>query len=238
MQSAPLKNVLYLACVAAVLMVTVAMGTATWLGYRWFTDTHLPTTDADGEVRAKVVRATLFARSDLRVGRLSGVIQGVGRASRWWGWLNSSQVVLAPFTVDYFVPLGRLRATDITMDRQGRHFVVHAPAIYTDQPNIDLARTSLNRVGGVFVTRGAYAEMAGKTAASAQQAATEKAQSAGNMAANREFARQALKRLFSGALQAAHVDATVDVVFPGDPVSTDQHWDVSRSIDDVLHNRY
>ena len=238
MEGGVLKTVLYAAGIAAMLMLTVALGTGTWLGYRWFTDTHLPTVDADGDIRARVVRATLFARSDLRVGRLSGVVQGVGRASRFWGWLNSSQVVLAPFTVDYYVPLARLRPADIAMDRSGRHFIVHAPDVYTDQPNIDLARTSLNRVGGVFVTRGAYAEMAGRTAASAQQSATEKAQSAANMAANREFARQALKRLFAGALAAAQVDATVDVVFAGDPVPSNEHWDVSRSIDDVLHNRY
>ena len=237
MRSGTLKNVLSLAAIAAMLMFTVAIGVGTYLGYRWFTDNHLVSTGDDGIARANVVQATLYARNDLRVGQLSGIVQGVGGASRVWGWLNSSQIVKAPFKVDYFVPLSRLKLSNFSYDRSSNTLSVNAPEPVIEQANIDFARTTLTNMSGWFVTRGAMAEMNKKVAASAQSAAGERAESPENRAKAREFARGALQRLFGGVLDATGMAARVEVRFPTDPVPNDgRRWDTSRSLDEVLRD--
>lgn len=233
MQREGLTNALIVSKLVLILTLAFAVILGTWIGYRWWSD-HSAVVD-NGRVRAQVVEATLFARNDLRVGRLSGKVQGVGQTSRFWGWLPSSQVVRAPFTVDYFIGLQKLDSSDIVMSRDGRHLRVNAPDVYVDRPNVDLANTTVNNAYGLFITRGAMAEMAGKAAGSAQAVALERARSPENIAKTREFARRALKRLFEGALRAAKVNAEVEVRFSGDPVSSDGgRWDMSRTIEEVL----
>jgi hypothetical protein len=180
------------------------------------------------------VAATLFGRSDLRVGRLSGTVQGVAGASRLWGWLRSTQVVKAPFTVDYFVSLEKLDLEDFRYDPDRRVLFVQVPDVRAERANIDLANTTLNEVKGLFVTRGQMAEMMPRIAASAGAAAQEKANAPENVRKSREYARAALERLFGGALGAAGLDARVEVRFPFDPVPSGEPSDRTRSLREVL----
>lgn len=236
-RSRTLKKILYVTAIAATFMFTLTIGVATYLGYRWFTDTHLVSADDDGQTRAKVIRATLYARNDLRVGRLSGVVQGVGQASRVWGWLKSSQVVKAPFTVDYTVPLSQLKLGDFRYDRDREVMFVNAPEPVIEDANIDLANATLNDVGGLFVTRGAMAEMTKKTAFSARRVAADRAGQPETRAKVRDYARTALEHLFGGVLSATGQATRVEVRFPADPRRNDgEQWDRSRSLQEVLGN--
>lgn len=216
------------------LTITAAIAVAAVVGYQRFTQDYDVTTGRDGTVTARVVAATLFGRSDLRVSRLSGTIQGVGRASRLWGWLESTQVVKAPFTVDYFIPLGKLDLDDFRYDADTKVLFVEVPDIGPERANIDLANTTLNDIKGPFVTRGQTMELMRKVSASAGEAAREKATSPENMRRSRAHARDALERLFGGALQAAKLDARVEVRFPSDPVSATDPSDRTRSLREVL----
>lgn len=230
-----LKNAVLIVAMVVGLALTVAIGVGTYLGYRYVTEEKLVSTDKDGVATAQVVAATLYGRSDLRVSRLSGVVQGTARSSRLWGWLNASQVVKAPFEVSYFVNLSRLGAADFRLSEDGRRIEITVPDVAIDRPNVDLARASLNNVAGVFVTRSAMAEMGAKVAASAQRTAAERANSAENRAKARDHGRAAIARLFTGALRAARVDADVSVRFEGEPRGRDdERWDVSRSLEEVL----
>ncbi len=230
-----LKKAVLLVVVVIGLALTVAIGVATYLGYRYVTEEKLVSTNKDGVATAQVVAATLYGRSDLRVSRLSGVVQGTARSSRLWGWLNASQVVKAPFEVNYFVNLSRLDPSDFRLSEDGRRIEITVPDVTIDRPNVDLARASLNNVAGVFVTRNAMVEMGGKVAASAQRTAAERAGSAENRAKAREYGRAAIARLFTGALRAARVDADVTVRFAAEPRPADgERWDVSRSLEEVL----
>lgn len=230
-----LRDAALLVAVIVGLALTVAIGVATYLGYRYVTEEKLVSTDKDGVATAQVVAATLYGRSDLRVSRLSGVVQGTARSSRLWGWLNASQVVKAPFEVNYFVNMSRLDPSDFRMSENGRRIEITVPDVTVERPNVDLARTSLNNVTGVFVTRNAMMEMGTKVAASAQRTAAERANSAENRAKAREYGRQAIARLFAGALRAARVDAEVSVRFEGEPRTADgERWDMSRSLEEVL----
>lgn len=223
--------------IAVRLMLVVAIGIGTWVGYRWWTDTHTVSTDDDGKAKAKVIRATLFARNELRVGQLSGVIQGVGKASRLWGWLQTSLVIKAPFKVDYFLPLKQLSLEDFRYDEDRQVLFVKAPEPVFEDANIDLANTTLSNASGVIVTRGAMAEMGKKAAASAKLVAAERAGQPDNRAKVRDFARRALKRFFEGALTATGNRVRVEVGFPSDPLPSDgKRWDMSRSLEDVLRD--
>lgn len=222
--------------VRIVLGVTIAaaVAVAAVVGYRHYTTDYAVTTREDGTATAQVVAATLFGRSDLRVGRLSGTVQGVAGASRLWGWLRSTQVVKAPFTVDYFVPLGPLDLSDFRYDAGRRVMFVQMPDVRAERANIDLANTTLNEVRGLFVTRGQMAEMMPRVAASASAAARDKANAAENVRKSREYCRAALERLFGGALRAAGLDTRVEVRFPFDPVLSGEPSDRTRSLREVL----
>jgi hypothetical protein len=215
------------------LALTAALIAATVLGYRYFDRNYTVSKDASGRAQAQVVAATLYGRNDLRVSRLSGTVQGVGQTSRLWGWLTASQVVKAPFTVDYFVPLGRLRLQDFRYDADREVMFVDAPDVVPERANIDLANTTLNQTRGVFVTRGAMAEMSRQVSTSATQVAAERARSPENIDKSRAHARAALERLIGGSLRAAGLDARVEVRFPDERRSPEQ-MDRSTPLSEIL----
>ena len=215
------------------LALTAALIAATVLGYRYFDRNYTVSKDASGRAQAQVVAATLYGRNDLRVSRLSGTVQGVGQTSRLWGWLTASQVVKAPFTVDYFVPLGRLRLQDFRYDADRDVMFVDAPDVVPERANIDLANTTLNQTRGVFVTRGAMAEMSRQVSTSATQVAAERARSPENIDKSRAHARAALERLIGGSLRAAGLDARVEVRFPDERRSSEQ-MDRSTPLSEIL----
>lgn len=215
------------------LALTAALIAATVLGYRYFNQNYTVSKDERGRAQAQVVAATLYGRNDLRVSRLSGTVQGVGQASRLWGWLTASQVVKAPFTVDYFIPLGRLRLRDFRWDAEREVMFVDAPEPVPERANIDLANTTLNQTRGVFVTRGAMAEMSRQVSASAAQVAAERASAPENRDKSRAHARAALERLIGGSLRAAGLDARVEVRFPDERRSSEQ-MDRSTPLSEVL----
>ena len=232
-----LNNIFVIAKIVVALMIAVAIGVGTFLGYRWWTDTHTVSTDDDGVARAKVIRATLFARNELRVGQLSGTIQGVGKASRLWGWLQTSLVVKAPFKVDYFMSLKDLGSDDFRYDSDRQVLFVRAPEPVTEDANIDLANTTIYDARGMVITRGAMAEMGKKAAVSAKVEAAARAGQPENRAKVREFGRQALRRLLEGALRVTGEPVRVEVRFPGDPMPNDgKRWDTTRRIEDVLRD--
>lgn len=218
------------------LAIAGAVIVAAVVGYKVYTRDYSVTTSDSGEATAQVISATLYGRSDLRVSRLSGTVQGVGRSSRLWGWLQASQVVKAPFTVDYFVPLQQLKITDFRYDADRKVLFVDVPSPLPDRANIDLANTTLNDTKGLFVSRGQMAQMSRQVAASAGAAARERALAPEHMQRARAFAREALERFFSGSLRAAGQNVRVEVRFPDEPRSGEQ-MDRSTPLNEVLGNR-
>lgn len=208
--------------IVVLLTIAAAIVAAAIIGYRIYTRDYQVTTNDRGEATAQVISATLYARSDLRVSRLSGTVQGIGRSSRLWGWLQASQVVKAPFTVDYFIPLQQLRMKDFRYDADRGVLFVDVPAPQPDRANIDLANTTLNDTKGLFVTRGQMAQMSRQVAASAGAAARERALSPEHMQRARALARDALENFFEGGLRAAGLNGRVEVRFPDEPRSGEQ----------------
>jgi hypothetical protein len=208
---------LEIAKVLVLLAIAGAIVAAAVIGYKIYRQDYTVTIRDDGQATAQVVSATLYGRSDLRVSRLSGTVQGVGRSSTLWGWLPASQVVKAPFTVDYFVSLQQLKMNDFRYDADRRVLFVDVPAPVPDRPNVDLANTTLNDTKGLFVTRGQMAQMSRQVAASAGAAARERALSPEHMQRARAYAREALEKFFEGGLRAARLNVRVEVRFPDEP---------------------
>lgn len=225
---------------AAVLVVAaLAVGAIAYKTYvqRYTVSTREDLTgEKDSSVVAGVVTATLFKAGDLRVSRLTGIVQGVGRDVRGFGMLQSQRVVKSPFEVDYFVDLSKLNASQFRYDTKTRTLLVRAPGVRVGRPDIDESRTTFDNTDGLFVTRAAMAAMQRQVATSAMRVATAEARKPENLAAAKERAREAIARLFAAPLQAAGIKATVTVRFADDPVKNDEQWDLSRSLEEVLGN--
>ncbi len=226
-----------IATAAIGLAVAFAIGLASLSAYRWWNDRHVVETDDGGLAVAQVVAATLHTSADLRVSRLSGTVQATGATSRMWGWLKSTRVVKAPFDVDYFVDMRALDTSDFRYDPKARVLAVEVPDVTAGRPNIDHSHVTLDQTSGVYVSRDAMAELQRRVASTASNVVAARAADPENMRKARENGRVAITRLFEGALGAARLPVRVEVRYAGEARPADgEHWDVSRSIDDVLRN--
>lgn len=227
---APVRIVIAVA-IAVLLVVAGA------IGYRRYTESYTVTAEDNGLAVARVVASRLYGSSDLRVSRLSGNVQATAANSRMWGWLNSTRVVKAPFEVNYFVDLRRLRPRDFRYDAQARVLRIEVPDVVVARPDIDEANVTLDRTTGVYVGRADMAALQKRVSATAQAVVAREARKPENITRARENGRVALAQLYGGALEAAGLPVTVQVRFAGEPrPANDEKWDLSRSLDEVLGN--
>lgn len=220
--------------------VVIAAGIA-FLAYDRYREAYAitPTAAGDDAITA-LITARLEARSSLKVATLSGTVQSSASDVRGLGWLRSNQVVKMPYSVDYFVDVSTIGARDLEWSPASRTLIVNAPDIAVGQANIDEARRSLVKTTGLFVTRKAAEELALRTSVNAAARAQAEAAAPARMARAREMARTAIVRLYAAPLRAAGLgDARVIVTFPPERRRIDgEQWDVSRSVEDVVANRF
>lgn len=224
---------------AAVLLALVAA--AVWLGkvgYDNVTDHYVVERADDGRAVTRVVRATFSRASTLKVGSLSGSVQATASDARLGGVLKTDRVVKAPFSVDYFLDVSRLRADDYRFDPVTRTLVVDAPDVRVGAANVDEARRTLSETRGLFVTRDAMEKLSQRTSDAAQRSAAAEAQKPERLAQARDNARRALRDLLAAPLAAAGVgDVRILVSFPYERTDPNpQQWDRSRTPEQVLAN--
>lgn len=224
------RAVLGLALVAILLFGAVAI-------YRTYTQRYTVSTEGDtGVAVAKIVEATLREASDLKVSTLTGTVQSTASDTRGFGWITSKRVMKAPFSVDYFVDVSALSPRDFIWDASTKTLTVRAPGVRLGKVNVDEANTYLDRTQGVFVTRNAMAALQREASANAASVAHAEAMTPERVAEARRNARAAIMRLFAAPLAAAGLDARVEVRFAGEGARGEEHWDVSRSLEEVLGN--
>ena len=206
------------------------------VGYRTYTERYRVSTGPTDDVAvSQVVRETFSGASDLRVASLSGTVQGVASDARALGLLNSTRVMKAPFTVDYFVDLSRMGPSDFLWNEATKTLTVHPPDVRVGKANIDEARTFIDKTEGIFVTRDAMAAMHRQASSRAGQVAYASATKPERLDQARAQARRDLQRLVGAPLGAAGLGkVTVEVVFPGEGTRSSDRWDVSRSIPEVI----
>ncbi|MDO7834590.1 DUF4230 domain-containing protein [Sphingobium sp. HBC34] len=218
-------------------LLILCIGAAMLVGWQRYDRDYVVTVEDDGSAVTKIVAESISGGSDLRVSRLNGTIQSTAQDVRGFGWLKSDQVVKMPYSVDYFIDMGALDARDMEWNAKTRTLIVNAPDVAPDKPNIDEARRTLVRTGGLFVTRKAAEELSRKVSIHAQQRAEASARSPERMAQAREYGRAALVKLMAAPLAAAgQGNARVIVTFPAERRSKDQ-WDVTTPINQVLANK-
>lgn len=228
--------------VAGALLLAVIGGL--WLAWLDYRDRHSPTTApvAPGQPQSQpvtqIVTARLSGMGDLRVARLSGIVQATSRDERLGGLLKSGQVVKMPYSVDYHVDLSALRARDLQWDPESRTLIVDAPDVSADRANLDEGAANVVQRSGIIVTRRAGEALAAQASRAADGAAQREASSPERMAQAREMARVAVARTLRAPLAAAgQSDARVVVTFPAERgVRDGERWDRSQTPGQVIAN--
>lgn len=226
----PVRNLL----IAAAVAVSLATG---WLIWDRYAETRMATLPEEGGAPVtQIVTAKLVGTGKLQVAELSGIVQATASDIRGFGWLRSDQVVKMPYSVAYHVDLSRLRDRDLQWNAQTKTLIVDAPDVTAAAPNTDEGRRTLVDTSGLFVTRDAAEALSQRTSIRAAEVAGREARSPERMAQAREHARRALTRLLAQPLTAAGLgNVRVVVTFPPERGNADrEHWDVSRSPDQVM----
>lgn len=228
------KQLIGAAVALSLLTVAAFVGKAL---YDRVSDSYVVERRDDGSAVTRVVRATFSRASSLKVGSLSGNVQATASDTRLGGMLTSDRVVKAPFAVDYFVDVSRLRDRDYRYDPDTRTLVIDAPDVTVGAVNVDEARRTLSETRGVFVTRDAMDTLSQRASASAQASAEAEAKKPERIAQARDNARRALAELLTGPLEAAGVaDPRILVTFPYERRSRED-WDRTKTVEQVLGNR-
>lgn len=229
----PLAWVLAIAAAAALIVAGV-------IGYRRYDEQYTVTTQPDtGLAVARVVRATFRGASDLKVGGLSGTVQGVAEDQGFGGMLPAKLVMKAPFSVSYFVDVSGMGPGNFRWNPADRTLLVTAPDVRVADVNVDEAHTTLSRTSGIFVTRAAMERLRLQASQRADAVSRREALKPEHVAAARENARRALADLLGAPLKAAGLaDVRVTVRFAGEQRAPGDQWDLSRSLEEVLGNAH
>ncbi|KKW93351.1 DUF4230 domain-containing protein [Sphingobium chungbukense] len=224
--------------IAAALLLLI-VGAAMLVGWHRYQRDYAVSVEDDGTAVTKLIAERFAGAASLKVSELSGTIQSTAQDVRGFGWLKSDQVVKMPFSVDYFIDVSGIDASDLEWNGKTRTLIVNAPDVKPGRPNIDESRRTLVQTNGLIVTRKAGEELSRRTSAHAQGRAEKEARSPERMAQARDYGRAALGRLLGAPLGAlGYGDARVIVTFP--PERTDRNrdqWDVTTPINEVLANK-
>jgi len=223
--------------VAALVLLIVAAFVGKAM-YDRVSDSYVVERADDGRAVTRIVRATFARASSLKVGSLSGSVQATASDTRLAGVLTSDRVIKAPFAVDYFVDVSRLRADNLRYDPATRTLIVDAPDVTVGQVNVDEARRTLSETRGLFVTRAAMDKLQQRVSAAAQTSAQSEAQKPERLAQARDNARRALAGLLAAPLSAAgERDVRVVVTFPYERGGrSGEDWDRTRTVEQALAN--
>lgn len=219
--------------IAAVVALVIAVAVA----IRFYTRDYTVATEDNGLAVAQIVSARLDGASELRVSKLTGVVQATGSDRRLGGLLQSSRVVKAPYEVSYFVDVGALDQSDFSYDRESRTLTVTAPPVTVGRPDVDESRVTVDQTSGVFVTRDAMAVLQRRVAASAIETASTEANRPERIEQAQSYARQAISRLFGTTLEAAGQPTRVVVRFDSDLQEEYVPSDRSRSLQEIVADR-
>lgn len=233
---ARLKNRLIVAFVA---LVAMGVGAAGWLALDRYHERYVATPgDGGGLPVDRIVSARLTGVGRLKVAELSGTVQSSASDTRGFGWLQSRQTVKMPYSVEYFIDVSHIAPGNVRWDSRARTLHVDAPDIIVAPPNIDEAGRTLIDTQGLIVTRKASEALALQVSRHAVAGATREAMAPHWVAEAREHGRTALARLLAAPLPALGLgDARVIVTYPNErEQGPREHWDVSRSVAEVLAN--
>ena len=184
---------------------------------------------------ARVLSATFQATDKLEVGRVDGALDVTTVDPGMFRFLRSAQKATLPYSVTYQLDLSKLDTDDYRWDPKKRVLRVTIPDVAPAAPNIDETRRRTLATDGMFVTREAFDNLNRRAAVLATRAAATEAKKPVHLDAARANARKSVAKLLETPLSVAGLgDVTVEVAFPFDGARSNEQWDVSPSIAEVL----
>jgi hypothetical protein len=191
---------------------------------------------AQGIVR--VLSATFSNKAALKVGEINGTLDVTVVDPGAVPLLRSSQKATVPYSVGYTLDLSDVGADDYRWDPNTRNLTIRVPLVSAEAPNVDEANRAVAGTSGIFVTRGASANLARRASQLATAKAGEVAAEPANLAKAQVNAEKVVAALARTPLEAAGLGPIqVRVVTPAAGVGDGERWDVSRSIEQVLADR-
>lgn len=151
--------------------------------------------------------------------------------------LSTEKTLIMPGLVRYEVDLGKLNQRDVKWDAGDKTLLVTLPPVEIDGPQVDLNAIREYGSGGILshITN-ADQQLDAANRRAGQAELIRQARDATPMRLARDATRRAVERSFAMPLRAVGLDATVKVRFVDEPVANDEHWDTSRSLQEVLGN--
>ena len=150
---------------------------------------------------------------------------------------STQKTLIMPGNVRYEVDLGKLEARNVTWDAESKTLGVTLPAVEVDAPQIDLRQIREYGDNGLLTTfTDAEKQLDAANRSAGQVELVRQANDPHTIKLARDATRSAVERSFALPLRAAGIDAQVKVRFADEARPSDEHWDVSRSIADVLAN--
>lgn len=154
--------------------------------------------------------------------------------------MTAQKTLIMPGTVRYEIDLAKLQQDDVRWDPAAKQLTVALPAIEVVGPEVEIDAIRQYSNGGLlmrFTDVEAKLDAANRKAGKAEL--VRQAREPTPMKLARESARRAVERSFAMPLRAVGVEASVRALFPEERGGRDdERWDVSRSVEDVLANRW
>jgi len=152
--------------------------------------------------------------------------------------LSAERTLIMPGMVRYEVDLGRLTPRDVIWDAGTRTLSVRLPPVEVEGPQVDLNAIRQYGTGGVLTAfTDAEQRLDAANRRAGQQELIRQAREGPMIQLARDATRRAVERNFTAPLRAVGVEANVRVRFADEPVPSNERWDVSRSLEEVLANR-
>ena len=184
----------------------------------------------------KIVVALREDRNRLTVYRLGGETTTVRRVQGGpFDMLPGAIKVRQPFSVDYFIDMGDVSLNDYIWDGRTHTLTVRTPVPKADPPNIDASRQVVV-IQGPWITRAMQDSLRASAAVGAKKQVSDEAGKPENISAAGRAARVAIVANVRKPLVAVGLgDVTVVAIGSSDDgQGAGEHWDVSRSIAQVL----
>ena len=153
---------------------------------------------------------------------------------------STERTLIMPGMVRYEVDLAKLQQRNLEWDAANKRLTITLPPLEVVGPDVDIDNIREYSQGGILMR---LTNVEGKLDDANRQAAQKElvrqAREAAPMKLARDATRRAVERSFTMPLKAAGLDASVRVFFPNERSGPDdERWDVSRSVEDVLANRW
>ena len=151
--------------------------------------------------------------------------------------LSTQKTLIMPGMVRYEVDLAKLQQRDVAWDAASKTLTVTLPPVEVDEPQININEIREYGDNGLlarFTDAEKTLDAANRTAG--QRELIKQAHDPMPLGLARDATRRAVESSFLLPLKSVGLDAHVTVRFADEVRRNDEHWDTTRSLDEVLGN--